>query len=389
MLIVSVVLTTLALLFAPVSEASAFKGVEPNSWNWPVNQWGDASGLGTQRIALDPVQDIDYYSNAKLDPVVAAAGSNPILALSGHGSPPANFDTYAQRAAEIAVRYPGVRIQVWNEPNTARFWGTDNDATGYATLLRKTYDAVKAVSPSTEIITGSASPTAGHLEYTQAVLSMAPADSVGVHPYSTNPYWSEQIVRDYHNITNKPLVITEFGWGTDCSPAAAWCYDEATQAAYMKEALDRYYALGYVTDAIWYMLKDSPTCNYRYDCKSGVYRADGSPKPARDVLRNWQPPAAPTPVPTPTPTPEPVPVPPLADRVTLRLEKLPYRVRVYGYARGCERVRITIRRGTGLRYVYKGVTNNRYSGKVLLRPGLNRLRARCGDAASRVKRITI
>ncbi len=383
-LIVAMVL----MMIAP--NANAFnKGVEPNSWNWPVSQWGDTSGLGTQRIALDSVQDIDWYSNAKLDPVVAAAGSNPILSLGGHGAPPANFDTYAQRAAEIAVRYPGVRIQVWNEPNTARFWGTDNDAAGYASLLSKTYAAVKAVSPSTEIITGSASPTAGHIEYTQAVLSMAPADSVGVHPYSTNPYWSEQIVKDYHNITSKPLVITEFGWGTDCSPAAAWCYDEATQAAYMKEAFDRFYALGYVSDAIWYMLRDSPTCTSRYDCKSGVYRADGSAKPARDVLRNWQPPIpAPAPAPVPAPTPEPVPVP-LADRVTLRLEKLPYRVRVYGYARGCARVRITIRRGDAKRYVYKYVTNNRYNGKVLLRPGLNRLRARCGDAASRVKRITI
>ncbi len=286
------------------ADASLRKGVEPNSWDWAPADWGDRTGLGVVRLAVDWNEPF-----ASLDGKVAAAGPAPIIMLGDTAAP--NPAVFAARAAEVALRYPGARIQVFNEPNTERFWGRAPNPGEYAELLRTTHAAVKAVSPSTQIITAGLAPTGEESLFMGAVLASAPADAVAAHPYASTPAESAQALERINGMTDLPIVITEFGWGTDCSPAAAWCVDEATQATYLTHALDHFAAAGGVTDAIWYELRDSPTCTSSFDCRAGLYRPDGTAKPARDALRNWTHTSVPASVPT-------KPAPPTLRTATVR-----------------------------------------------------------------------
>ncbi len=66
---------------------------------------------------------------------------------------------YAQAVGQIAALQPDA-IQVWNEMNLDREWPTGQiDATAYTELLHQAHDAIKAVDPTIQVITGAPSPT--------------------------------------------------------------------------------------------------------------------------------------------------------------------------------------------------------------------------------------
>jgi len=73
---------------------------------------------------------------------------------------------FAAYAATLADDLPGVdHFIIGNEPNLNRYWlpqfgphGSDAAAKSYERLLAQTYDAIKAVAPSVQVIGGSVSP---------------------------------------------------------------------------------------------------------------------------------------------------------------------------------------------------------------------------------------
>ena len=78
-------------------------------------------------------------------------------------SPPANTQDFVEFAVAVAERYhvSGVKYyQIWNEPNLYPEWGDQNiDPVGYADLLCRTHDALKAIDPDIVILTGAIGPT--------------------------------------------------------------------------------------------------------------------------------------------------------------------------------------------------------------------------------------
>jgi len=76
--------------------------------------------------------------------------------------PPADIQDYVNFAATVAERYQG-RIkyyQIWNEPNIYPEWGTGSvDPAGYADMLCRTYDAIKAVDPESVVLMAALAPT--------------------------------------------------------------------------------------------------------------------------------------------------------------------------------------------------------------------------------------
>ena len=56
------------------------------------------------------------------------------------------YDKQWQAFVKAAVsRYPNVRaIEIWNEPNLARFWSPAADPVRYATILKEAHDAVRS-----------------------------------------------------------------------------------------------------------------------------------------------------------------------------------------------------------------------------------------------------
>ena len=84
---------------------------------------------------------------------------------------------------------------MWNEPNLTFFWEPWPDPAGYTALLGLTYDAIKAVDPSSTVITGGLAPAEqqprqeamkplAFLERIYAAGGGGKFDAVGYHPYT-------------------------------------------------------------------------------------------------------------------------------------------------------------------------------------------------------------
>ena len=96
---------------------------------------------------------------ARLSNPPAWARANP---NAGDRAPPDDYQDFVNYAVAVATRYRG-RInhyQIWNEPNIYPEWGNAPiDPAGYADLLCRTYDALKAVDPNIVVISGAIAPT--------------------------------------------------------------------------------------------------------------------------------------------------------------------------------------------------------------------------------------
>ena len=145
------------------------------------------------------------------------------------------------RFVEAAVaRYPEVRaIEVWNEPNLARFWAPRPNPRRYATLLRLAHAAVTAEDGDVPVLSAGLIPAdrrRGNLPaeaFLDRVYEHAGSgafEGIGTHPYPRRPpfvetMWSAldslRAVRDAHGDAATPLWITEVGVSTHASSGVA------------------------------------------------------------------------------------------------------------------------------------------------------------------------
>lgn len=374
-LLILLVLKLLVLLVLAPSASAMRVGVQPNSWNYEPVSWGHDLGLVQPQVVR---LEVDWTADwATLDHEVSQVPPRAsLILLPLGGRAPQDPQAYATRAAQMASRY-GASIEVWNEPNSVRFWGHTPSVDEYSALL----DATDAATTA-RVIMGAPWPSGSQVSWTQQVLARTSPDAVAIHPYASLPSGVEAGVREIRAVTSLPLVVTEFGWGTPdptCMNSTNLCVSEAAQAAYLRESLARLSALGYVTDTSIYYLRDtSATGCSAWDCRTGLFRGDGSPKPSFYAVRNW---LAPSAVPPPA-------VPPPPDFVTLRIG--PRHRIAKGRSRGCARTRVVIRRGTRKRVVRTQALAEHYRTSMHIRHhGRFRVRARCGDAASRVVRFRV
>ncbi len=288
---------------------------------------------------LDPGQrdDLQYAIQQ-----AAASGIDIYLTLYPDGAKDtprtaAARTTFARWAASIVARQPELRhVIIGNEPNLNRFWlpqfdskGRDVAAPAYVRLLARTYDAIKAVDPSMEVVGGTLAhmglnrPSA--LRDTQApqrfVLDMGKAyrdsgrkrpimDAFAFHPYlehanlpPTYKHYSPRVltIADYGRLVSLlgrafdgtgqrgstiPIVYAEFGVEaripaalasdyTGTEPATTRPVSESTQAKYYGKALQLAACQPTVRTFFVFRLIDEPA---RGGWQSGVYYANGSPK---------------------------------------------------------------------------------------------------------------
>ena len=251
---------------------------------------------------------------------------------------PEQQDQYAGYLATLARELPSVRdFAVWNEPNLNRFWlpqfdesGTDIAAPAYASLLARSYDALKAVSPEIRIYGGSLAPRGDdnpdaprHTQsptafihdmgraYRESGRSKPIMDVFAIHPYltrsalppsTTHPVGTAIGIADYDKLvallsdafdgtaqpgTELPIAYTEFGVQSRIpasaeepytnlqSPLGRDAVSEETQAEYYKQALELAGCQKTVIAVYFFHLIDEADLN-RW--QSGPYYADGSPK---------------------------------------------------------------------------------------------------------------
>ena len=240
-------------------------------------------------------------------------------------------------ATDVVRRFPSVRdFIVGNEPNLNRFWlpqygpnGEDVAAAAYLQLLAQTYDAVKAVRPHSTVYGGALAPRGSDrpegirpthsptafirdlgAAYRASGRAIPVMDAFAFHPYADNssippsfehPLSTSIGIADYGKLvgllgeafdgtaqrgSTLPILYDEFGVEaqipdvkaalyTGDEPATIHPVDEATQAAYYREAIELTFCQPTVIGLLLFHYADEAA---RAAWQSGVYYLDGTPK---------------------------------------------------------------------------------------------------------------
>jgi hypothetical protein len=250
---------------------------------------------------------------------------------------------FASFAASLATSLPTVqRFIVGNEPNLNRFWlpqygngGRDVGAPAYENLLARTYDAIKAASPTATVIGGALSPRGNDSivsnkhspttflrdlgrAYRASGRTRPIMDAFSLHPYEDNssippsfqhPHSTTISIADYGKLVHLlgvafhgtaqpgaklPIVYDEFGVQSRIPAAKQAEYEgfkpsserpvsEATQARYYAEALALAACEPTVETFLIFHVSDEPDLN-RW--QSGLYYADDTPKTSLPAVRS-------------------------------------------------------------------------------------------------------
>ena len=258
---------------------------------------------------------------------------------------PAERADFAVFAAATVKALPNVRhVVVGNEPNLDTFWkpqfgatGLDLAASGYEDLLARSYDAIKAVDHDVLVIGGSLSPRGADRPHgsrpthspTSFIRDLGAAyrasartkplmDAFALHPYmeasrfpptTRHPKNTSITIADYPKLVallseafkgtdqrgaTLPIYYTEFGVQTRVPLRKLSAYDDsgspgrsdsvtfARQADYYRSALELAYCQPTVRGLfLFHTFDEADLAGWQ----SGLYFADGTPKPSLPVFK--------------------------------------------------------------------------------------------------------
>lgn len=235
------------------------------------------------------------------------APANPPPGLDIEDYPPRDYEAFSDYVSEV-VRHYRNEVQyweVWNEPDLRGFWA--GTAEQYAHLLAVTYQTVKRVNPSAQVLLGGVALEGGgpggiyrNRTFLTDILNdrRYPAakhfDIMNFHSYGTREEMRQRM--DYvrralsqANAGAKPIWVTETGYSSDPARQHEPQYQGLEgQARWLRERLP------YILDELgaekvfWFQLYDYlPT--YTRDSafsKHGLIDATGKPKPAYNAYRD-------------------------------------------------------------------------------------------------------
>jgi hypothetical protein len=200
-------------------------------------------------------------------------------------------------------------LEIWNEPDTARFWDPQPErtrVTDFTDMVIQASRAAKSVQPELPVIVGGTSRI--DTQWWAQVLSLpdlaASVDAIAVHPYTvpsdlsprapdTGKPWRVRHLRslvellDQANLSTMPIWITEFGWSTGQTSQPAdyeRAVSESQQATYLTQALEEFARFPQVRAAFWYTDVDHATPDPHQN-GFGLMRTDGSRKPSYYAMK--------------------------------------------------------------------------------------------------------
>jgi hypothetical protein len=302
---------------------------------------GDAIRLTLTWARGKRAPEADSVQRVRSAVAAAGTGTRVYLSLYPFGSsvtPLSDQDQgdFTAWVVAIAKAVPQAKhFIIGNEPNLNRFWlpqfgpnGEDVAAVSYVSLLAKSYDALKALSPANEVLggvlshAGSDNPAIARQTHspTQFILDMGAAyratgraapimDAFSFHPYMLSSNEPPMLthsdttitIADYPKLVSLlgqafdgtgqkgstlPIVYDEFGVESTFPADKAGLYtgaeastvhpvDQATQALYYEQALDLAFCQPNVQTFLVFSLIDE---NALPGWQSGLYYADGTPK---------------------------------------------------------------------------------------------------------------
>jgi hypothetical protein len=229
-------------------------------------------------------------------------------------SRPEQLTEWADFTRIVADRYAsrGVHAwEIWNEPNTSKFWPPRPDANEYGTLFWVAAEAIRGVDQEATILIGGLAPKfhvpdaelapADYLEQLYQNGAIQLADGIAVHPYTfpVLPMNTPQravggfrdlpelrAVMESHGDGRKKIWITEFGAPTGTGPYAV--SDDAQATAFL-QARRQVGQWDWAGPLIYYELVDGGTDPTDVEQNFGVLREDLSPKPAAEALQDIAP----------------------------------------------------------------------------------------------------
>jgi len=231
---------------------------------------------------------------------------------------------------------PITQWQIWNEPSSQTYYRPRPKPRGYATLVKMSHDAIKAVDPEAAVVLAGLfpAPEGGarfRLEpYLRDFYSVRAIgkyfDSAALHPYARTLNGLKHQISNVRGLMRrggvggKPLWISEVGWGSD-PPVANRPLIKGIDG--QRELLEKSFRLladrrgrWNLAGVIWYAWRDP---GYGYEncpfCSSaGLFNENGSPKQAWNSyveITGGDPDPAAAPPPTSSPSPPPPSGPPI------------------------------------------------------------------------------
>jgi len=238
-----------------------------------------------------------------------------------HGfCPPADNAKFASFAKAVVQRYKskGVRHwEIWNEPNTSRFWSPKPNVAEYTALLKQTAAAIKSVDPEATIITGGTAPAAtdgyniSPIDFAKGIYANGGKnsfDALGHHPYCFYPgfncpdtfkdwsAWSQmhqtnpslRSIMVSNGDSAKKIWATEFGSPTGGDPQRQKMSD-SEQAEMATDAYALFTSYDWAGPMFWFTLNDISNPPYSPNDMEwwfGLVRGDGSKKPSYSSYKN-------------------------------------------------------------------------------------------------------
>lgn len=244
--------------------------------------------------------------------VLAVIGYEPSWARTYHSdgrTRPVDPRAFAAFAAAAARRYSrGVSAwEIWNEPNTRRFWNVAPDPAAYARLVDAAAPAIRAHDPGSPVLVGGMAPAVNEADGSEiapetflegfyaAVSSRLVFNAVSVHPYSypampdgTQAWNTFHKLHALHAIMRragdgrKRIWLTEYGAPTGRSSRAV---SVRRQGAMLARAHRRASSLDFVGPIYFYSYRDSRADASDPEANFGVVRHAGKPKRSFWTLR--------------------------------------------------------------------------------------------------------
>ena len=266
-----------------------------------------------------------HYSGllaAGLRPLLVAAGapcwSHPSLPCdpATQAPPDADFDSdWFEYVRRLAARYPAaIGIEIWNEPNVTATFQPRPEPVRFAILLELAHKAVEGVDPELPVISGGVFPSsvsdpsvAADRQFLAGVYdagAKGAMDAIGVHLFpaigrdgsagydlDTVDAALERVraARDAAGDSSTPIWVTEMGVSTEAAPPFSTGVSDAEQAEGLLAMIEIVEDAPDVPVVVIHRLVDEP--RDRADSPAelaetgfGVFRSDGTPKPAACAL---------------------------------------------------------------------------------------------------------